>query len=276
MQIKISVIIPLFNKRSTIQQTIDSVLNQTFDNFELLVIDDGSTDGSGDMVQSYSDNRIRYIKKQNGGVSSARNVGIKEAKGEYLLFLDADDFLKPICLEILTRPIMSNQDVDISAAGFSTLQDGKSECYANYSFEGTIPNNYKWMFLRRYTLRAGSFLIKKELACAHLFDESLSRYEDKKCTLDWIRNASIYYSSSSVMLYNRDSSELSKVSENVSKDFIFNMNFQHITLWERLILGELLFQGLKCYNRYRYKLISQYGLISVIYAFSAKLIRKLL
>lgn len=87
----ISVIIPVFNKEATIGRAIESVLNQDFSEFELLIVDDGSTDRSLDVINSIQDNRIRIIRKENGGVSSARNMGIRNARCEYVTFLDADD-----------------------------------------------------------------------------------------------------------------------------------------------------------------------------------------
>ncbi|MGJ1509306.1 glycosyltransferase family 2 protein [Sphingobacterium siyangense] len=87
-----SVVIPLYNKEISINKTLKSVLNQTFKNFEIVLVNDGSTDGSLEAAKSIEDSRIRIIEQQNGGVSSARNRGIKEARYEWILFLDADDF----------------------------------------------------------------------------------------------------------------------------------------------------------------------------------------
>ena len=87
-----SVVIPLYNKELSIINTIQSVLDQTFQNFEIVVVNDGSTDRSVEMVEQFNDPRIRIINKSNGGVSSARNRGIQEAKYELVAFLDADDF----------------------------------------------------------------------------------------------------------------------------------------------------------------------------------------
>lgn len=86
-----SIIIPLFNKEKYIKATIESVLNQTFSNFELLIIDDSSNDNSFSIASSFTDNRIRLFKKKNGGVSDTRNYGILKANGKFIIFLDADD-----------------------------------------------------------------------------------------------------------------------------------------------------------------------------------------
>ncbi|MBQ3889957.1 MAG: glycosyltransferase family 2 protein, partial [Lachnospiraceae bacterium] len=82
----ISVIVPVYNTLAYLDKCINSILNQTFTDFELLLIDDGSTDGSGEKLDEYAskDERVKVFHKENGGSSSARNLGIKEAKGEYL------------------------------------------------------------------------------------------------------------------------------------------------------------------------------------------------
>jgi len=91
----LSVIIPIFNSREFLPRCVDSILKQSFSDYELLLIDDGSTDGSGDICDEYSgkDNRVRVFHKENGGVSSARNFGMDYAKGEWLSFLDSDDWI---------------------------------------------------------------------------------------------------------------------------------------------------------------------------------------
>ena len=96
MSPKVSVAIPVYNREKYIAQAIDSILAQTFTNFELLVVDDGSSDGSGGIIRSYSDPRIRLIcHETNGGVGVARNSAIERARGEYVAFLDSDDWAYP-------------------------------------------------------------------------------------------------------------------------------------------------------------------------------------
>ena len=91
----ISVVIPLYNKEKQIAHTLQSVFAQTFQNFEIVIVDDGSTDNSVEEVEKFTDSRIRLIRQANAGVAAARNRGIEEAQGELIAFLDADDEWKP-------------------------------------------------------------------------------------------------------------------------------------------------------------------------------------
>lgn len=94
-----SIIIPVFNKEKFVGNTLKSVLSQTFTDYEIIIVNDGSTDQSEAVIQSFSDKRIRYFSKENEGVAIARNFGIDQAKSEFVCFLDADDFWYPNLLE---------------------------------------------------------------------------------------------------------------------------------------------------------------------------------
>ncbi len=87
----ISVIIPTYNRANFLGEAIESVLSQTYKNLEVIIIDDGSTDDTRQLIEKYTDKRIIYLYQEHGGTSAARNKGIQEAKGEYIAFLDSDD-----------------------------------------------------------------------------------------------------------------------------------------------------------------------------------------
>lgn len=101
--LKLSIIIPVYNAEKTIERCINSILNQEFKDFEIILINDGSTDRSGEICSTYvnKDSRIKLYSQSNGGVSSARNVGLREAKGEFITFIDADDYIEEECYKKL-------------------------------------------------------------------------------------------------------------------------------------------------------------------------------
>ena len=120
----ISVVIPLYNKQSCIRSTIESVLNQTYSDFELIVVDDGSTDDGASVVAELSDPRIHLVRKANGGVSSARNAGIRQATSEYIAFLDGDDLWEPEFLEEVNKMITDFPEAGIWGTSYFFLKQG--------------------------------------------------------------------------------------------------------------------------------------------------------
>ena len=107
---KVSVVIPLYNARDVIAETVTSVLAQTWKNYELIVVDDGSTDGSSEMVMKFKDN-LRYVKQENAGVAKARNRGIAESVGESVALLDHDDLWHPTKLEKQVRMLDAHPEI---------------------------------------------------------------------------------------------------------------------------------------------------------------------
>ena len=110
----ISIIVPVYNTEKYLDQCIQSILSQTYTDFELLLIDDGSTDSSGVICDRYAeqDSRVRVFHKPNGGVSSARNIGLDNTKGEWITFLDSDDWIAPSMLDEVYKTAMVN-DADM-------------------------------------------------------------------------------------------------------------------------------------------------------------------
>lgn len=119
----ISIIIPVYNTETYLPACVESILSQSFSDFEVLLIDDGSTDGSGVICSEYArkDNRVRVIHKENGGVSSARNLGLDNASGEWVYFVDSDDQILPGGLQTMVDCI--SDDVDIVLAGYKRYNE---------------------------------------------------------------------------------------------------------------------------------------------------------
>lgn len=123
---KVSVIVTVYNVEQYLQRCVDNIVAQTFADFELLLIDDGSTDNSGEICDEYArkDERIKVFHKENGGVASARELGIKEAVGEYSIHVDADDWIECGMLEEMYKK-MHSEDFDILIADFYQEENGK-------------------------------------------------------------------------------------------------------------------------------------------------------
>lgn len=131
----ISVIIPIYNMELYLERCMDSVLNNTYHNLEVICVDDGSKDGSLEILRRYAaaDSRIVVIAKENGGVSSARNAGLDRMTGEYVCFIDPDDYVHPQYVELLYRSL-SGTEARISICGYQTVDastiDGIQESYS--------------------------------------------------------------------------------------------------------------------------------------------------
>lgn len=123
---RISVIVPVYNVEKYLDECVQSILNQTYDNIELVLVDDGSTDGSSEICDKYGkiDSRVKVIHKENRGVSSARNKGLDIAKGEFIVFIDSDDCIHPQMIEILYEGIKENNS-DISICEYKRYQENE-------------------------------------------------------------------------------------------------------------------------------------------------------
>lgn len=138
-----SVVIPLYNKEAHITQTLHSVLQQSFGNFEVIVVDDGSKDGSLRAAQSIGDPRLKVYSKKNGGVSEARNFGIKRAQNEYIAFLDADDCWEPNYLEEMAKLIARYPNCGLYASAYKRVTRRKVIFIGNQVMEGIVDDYFK-------------------------------------------------------------------------------------------------------------------------------------
>ena len=135
MESLISVIIPVYNTESYIGVCLKSLVKQTYTHFEVLMIDDGSTDNSGKICQEYteSDSRFHYYRKENGGASSARNLGIEYSRGDYLTFVDSDDWVEEDYLEVLYNSII-DESAGVSISTYKRFEMDDDSWYV-HSFQ---------------------------------------------------------------------------------------------------------------------------------------------
>ena len=124
---KVSIIVPVYNAEKYLQECVESVLCQTLSDIELILVDDGSSDGSkelcDELAKNHSGTCLRVIHQANSGVSAARNAGIRAAEGEFLLFTDSDDYVEPDYLEKMAA-LQENSDADLVLCGYHHLYDG--------------------------------------------------------------------------------------------------------------------------------------------------------
>jgi glycosyltransferase involved in cell wall biosynthesis len=135
-----SVIIPLFNKAAYVERTLNSVLKQEFKDFEIIVVNDGSTDNSLKIAESFSDERLLIYTKDNNGVSAARNYGVAKAKAEFIVFLDADDIWEPNHLKELHSLIIDMPSCALYCMGYVKEKAEKSKVRAQF---GSIANGFR-------------------------------------------------------------------------------------------------------------------------------------
>ncbi|MGL5066388.1 MAG: glycosyltransferase family 2 protein [Sarcina sp.] len=126
---KFSIIVPIYNIEGYIGTCIESVLSQAYRNFEVLLVNDGSKDTSGNICEEYAkkDERVVYLPKINGGLSDARNYGLSKASGDYVLFLDGDDFLEPGVLKKINAKLVENKNIDFLLFNYNYYVDSKNE-----------------------------------------------------------------------------------------------------------------------------------------------------
>lgn len=196
----ISIIMPVYNSEKYLERAIKSVVDQTEENWELILVDDGSTDHTSEICDEAKDNddRVRVIHQQNSGPSAARNNGLKCSTGKYIAFIDSDDVIHPLYMEILLANIRAvNADISICSALqtedlASVLGQQPSRSYSVFRSENDNA------IIRHYLLDTGhkawavwGKIVRREIAMQCAFDENRRFAEDQAVTYKWFAKASI-------------------------------------------------------------------------------------
>lgn len=179
----ISVIIPCFQQGQFLEQALDSILKQKYSNWECLIIDDGSTDNTSGIGEKWAgkNSRFRYFFKTNEGVSAARNFGLSKSKGEYVQFLDADDYLLPNKLSSGYTVLSKNPDAEVVISNFSMFKEDPGKplrpyCELKQEFFNLESIMYDWNFTFSIPIHCGFF--RKKVFDKIIFPEQLSAQED--------------------------------------------------------------------------------------------------
>ncbi len=181
----ISIIVPVYNVKAYLDRCIISLINQTYKNLEIILVDDGSKDGSGAICDKYAseDSRIKVIHKQNGGVSSARNLGLDIATGEYIGFIDSDDYVETGMYEALYNVAVS-ENADMTMTGFTQVRVGGNsqinevDFSIDWSKENIIKNYFKQGIVKEIMYSPCNKLYKKSLINDLRFSEKYRMGED--------------------------------------------------------------------------------------------------
>lgn len=165
---KYSIVVPVYNTEKYLKRCIDSVLNQTYKNFEIIIINDGSKDNSKEILNEYKNNKqIKIINQENHGLSYSRNVGIKEASGDYILFLDSDDFYQIELLETLNKNITNEEIIKF---GFMDFKNSTQTPNKTIKFK-----NYKGIFALKHLIESRTIF---EMAWMYAFKKDyMQKYE---------------------------------------------------------------------------------------------------
>ena len=202
----ISIVVPVYNAEKYLEQCLNSIQNQSYKNFEVILVNDGSIDHSESICKSFveGDSRFRYFLKSNGGASSARNFGLDHVKGDFITFIDADDWVDENHLEVLINNIRENNS-DMAVSSIKKFDSSNNFCFRMYSNQEKYLLNYNKLnreeflvILPKLILASESFkisvckLFKKELVYETRFDNSLIYGEDTEfffnlyCNMDSI------------------------------------------------------------------------------------------
>lgn len=220
---RISIIVPIYNRAKYINRLVLSILNQEFKDFELLLIDDGSTDDSLSICRecAKSDQRIVVLHKNNGGVSSARNLGIEKSNGEWLWFVDSDDYITDNALNIFVDAI--DDDVDILRGGLIREKDGViSVTSVDHDFiceskEEIICSYYN----TNYAAYLCNTLFRRKVIDSQRLDESISWCEDHLFHYEVLRNVrKVKFLSKPVYYYDAPSTSLASFGTNLSSRYL--------------------------------------------------------
>lgn len=203
----VSVVVPVYNVKDYLRCCLNSIIQQTYSNIELILVDDGSTDGSEMICDEYSklDSRIKCIHQENQGLSAARNIGIENAEGEYIAFVDSDDYISPLYVETLLEHIITN-DADISICSkLDVYDDSAVDSNVNDSIDSQVFSN-KECIIASYSgteYKGINAVAWGKLYKTSLFIDNAIRFPIGKLNEDIYTTYKLYYYSNKIVYLDR-------------------------------------------------------------------------
>ncbi len=243
----VSIVIPVYNVENFVTDALESVCNQTYKNLEIICVDDGSKDNSLSILNFYSekDERIKVISQENGGVSSARNNGIKNSQGEYICFLDSDDFMHPQCIELQLQAIQKT-GAEIAFCKFKSVpENSKPEGFKHLQaskLHTTQKPLADFMFKKeKIDSSSCNKLYLRSLVAENLFKLGVSRGEDEIFVLNILSKASKVVANPQTLLFYRNRGG-SLTKQNISETYLFDHYLSFISMSEILLRESSLHQ----------------------------------
>lgn len=243
----ISVIVPLYNKEKHICSTITSILNQSYNDFELIIVDDGSSDKSVEIVSKIEDPRVILVRKKNGGPASARNLGVKKASGKWIYFLDADDRIEKDCLMLFSKLINANPNIKVFVANYYLKWGKVYKKNSLFMRNGIVTNNFRSWFWGTLNSCQGSVIYDRNLLLKNPYPEDIRRWEDAAMFFRLMTKEKIYTSGTPVFTYIMDNSSASHGRKNIKEDYLGHLTIKNKTFWERMCIHVLYSQAIKLY-----------------------------
>lgn len=268
MKEKISVIVPVYNVEAYLERCVESILKQTYTNFELLLIDDGSTDQSGalcDQLASKNEN-IKVFHIKNAGVSNARNIGIQHSRGEWITFIDSDDFITPDYLETLISVVDSDESIGFSIARLHHIKNGQITELPDFSGKEEKWSTEQTMRELLTTTRTSFFpvakLFKREIVSSFTFNTDYHLAEDAlfltevllktRCTSVFVDKPIYYYDHrqgsattsvndhvfDTIEVYKMIISEVFQIFPKLKTELVNRECWSYITVYDKIIFTD--------------------------------------
>lgn len=212
---KVSVIIPVYNRAHLLRESINSVLDQDYQDIEVVVVDDGSVEPIKDVVRQYDD-RVRYIRQENSGASTARNTGVLYSTGDYLMFLDSDDILLPNALERLAGALDSSPEYGAAYCGWIET-DGPGHVIFRSELNSPTGNIFVDVCTRWLCIVHSVMVRRQCIAKSGLFDTDLTMYEDWNFNIRLAAHWQFVYVPEHLVEYRTWHSSSSTIKKNLSR-----------------------------------------------------------